>query len=203
MVMVRSVVVLTLLILIGVLWRATVTSIVPPESPENSVTVCIVDYGRHASLVLPDNGAAVEFEYGEWNWFALGQTGLPHLPRVLFWPTQGTIGRRDVDYAPDPERLKHDRTAEHIFSFHAASNNVAQLRQRLKDRYNARLHTEVLNKQYNMRFVQDPTEYTAFHNCNHELANWLNELGCDVRGTAMFARFRLLEGRTPPQNSEH
>jgi hypothetical protein len=178
-------------LLLLIVLSSCVTSIIPPASPQNPTTVCIVDYGRHASLVLPDNGTAVEFEYGEWKWFALGQTQSPRTIPVLFWPTQGTLGRRQLRYPPDPTRLKADRFAEYVLCIEVSSNAVARLRQDLKARYETNLATEVFNEGYDMAFVRDPVDYTALHNCNHELAAWLRELGCATRGRAIFARFKI------------
>jgi hypothetical protein len=33
--------------------------------------------------------------------------------------------------------------------------------------------------------------YGLCHNCNHATANWLRELGCTIRGPAMFSKFRV------------
>jgi hypothetical protein len=177
------------LLVIGLLWTACVTTIVPPHAPRNPTTVCLVDYGRHASLVLPNNGAAVEYEYGEWKWFALGQTQSWRFASVLFWPTQGTLARRHLPHPPEPARWQH--VAQEVLSIEVSSNDVARLREKLLARYEANLHSEIFNREYQLAFVKDPANYTAFHNCNHELAGWLKELGCTIRGRAIFARFKL------------
>lgn len=177
----------------GLLWTACTTTITPPSAPQKPTTVCIVDYGRHASLVLPKDGGALEFEYGEWKWFALGASQSPRIIPTLFWPTQGTLGCRYLDYIPDRQQLLAERLAEGVLCFQVSSNDVAKLRDRLIERYNASLHTERVNPLYDMRFVKDPASYSAFHNCNHQLAKWLEELQCRIRGSAMFARFRLAE----------
>lgn len=189
---VRRASIIMALLLVTLLWSACVTSIVPPHSPPNPTTVWIIDYGRHASLVIPNNGTAVEYEYGEWQWFALGQTQSPRVVPVLFWPTQGTLGRRHRPHLPDEARLKSEASVEHVFRITVSSNAVARLRQNLQTRYEANVQSELFNQDYQMTFVKDPADYTALHNCNHELASWLKDLGCTIRGRAIFARFRLV-----------
>jgi hypothetical protein len=42
-----------------------------------------------------------------------------------------------------------------------------------------------------MWFVRSGEPYNALHNCNHLTARWLKSLGCQIRGTALFSKFRL------------
>lgn len=179
-------------LLAALLSNGCVTSIVPPASPPNPTPVCIVDYGRHASLVLPNDGRSVEFEYGEWKWLARGQNQSPRAVPALFWPTQGTLGQRHLAYPPDPMRLVVDKVAQDVLCMSVSSNDVVRLREKLQGRYEANLHTELFNPESGMTFVQDHADYAASHNCNHELAAWLRELNCTLRGSAFFARFKIL-----------
>ncbi|MBA4148243.1 MAG: DUF2459 domain-containing protein [Verrucomicrobia bacterium] len=169
------------------------TTLVPPRVEGQTASVAIVDYGYHASLVLPDGpDGAIEFEYGEWRWFALGQSTSPRLVPTLFWPTQGALGRRILSYPPDLARLREEKeNFEEILSLEVSVAAAEHLRKRLTARYEANIATEVENNEWEMTFVKDPARYSTFHNCNHRLALWLRELGCETRGHATFARFRI------------
>ena len=96
-----------LLTLAVLLLAACTTTVTPPPAPRFPVTVYVADYGRHASLLVPrPGGELVEFAYGEWKWFALGQKSMWRSPAALFWPTAATLGRRSL-----PGDLSHDDVA--------------------------------------------------------------------------------------------
>jgi hypothetical protein len=190
--------ILLLLLVAALLGTSCVTTVTPPPAQANPTTVYIVNYGRHASLVLPHEDSAVEFEFGEWKWFALGHSQSPRIVPALFWRTQGTLGRRHLDYRPDRQRLQADRAAEDVLSIPVSAAAARQLHARLTARYEANRHTEIINHEYEMAFVKDPVPYSGWHNCNHELAEWLVQLDCEVRGGAYFARFKVLPAKRSP-----
>ena len=72
-----------------------VTRVRMPVRPVEPVDVFLVDYGRHSSLLLPDDGdkGLIEFTYGDWRWFALGKDGPLDVIPTIFLPTQGALGR--------------------------------------------------------------------------------------------------------------
>jgi hypothetical protein len=178
------------------------TTIIPPQSSAQPTTVCIVDYGRHASLVLPRPGGAVEYEYGEWKWFALSQNQSARIAPALFWPTQGTLGQRILPYTPNAQMLSTNRNTETVLSFIVPSDRAAVLREKLDARYKRGASTETYNAEHDMSFVKDPADYCVFHNCNHEVAVWLEQLGCKTRGAAIFAKFRVSTGATNRETGE-
>jgi hypothetical protein len=63
------------------------------------------------------------------------------------------------------------------------------LLEKLDARFNAGAHTRTYNRDHDLEFVKDPATYIWFHNCNVELAAWLQELGCDCRGSGWYADF--------------
>jgi len=177
------------------------TTIIPPASPVRPTSVCIVDYGRHASLVLPEGNGSVEYEYGEWKWFALGQDQSSRIVPTLFWPTQGTLGRRQLPYPPELKLLKSQKSSElvqAVYCIKVADEKAQAVREQLAARYNAGLKAEIFNQEYKMSFIKDPADYTIFHNCNHELAAWLRRLGCRTKGSAVFSRFKVHESLSNP-----
>src|SRR5262245_23066644 len=82
-------------------------TIVPPADPVNPVPVAITDYGRHASLVLPDESGrgSVEYAFGDWNWFAAGKNTPCDAAGALFASGQATLGRNIFPMPPDSPRL--------------------------------------------------------------------------------------------------
>jgi hypothetical protein len=159
----------------------------PPENPADPVDVALIDYGRHASLALPaGEKAAVEYAYGEWEWFALNQDAWYRAFPALCWPTQGALGRRAL---PFPPRVP----AEEILIFRVGRAQADALLARLNARYASRTETPVHNPLVGLSFVPDDADYCATTNCNTVLADWLRELGCEVSGSACLASFSLAE----------
>ena len=163
-------------------------TITPPAHPADPVTVYVVDYGRHASLLLPEPGDQwVEFGYGEWGWFAEDRENLLRAPLILLLPAQGTMGRGPaVEPGPDPGWMG----AEQVFAIAVARADATALRDRLHAPFQdnaAKIH----RNEHGMEFVPVRDPYCLFHNCNSELAEWLRALGCRVRGVVLLANFRL------------
>ena len=63
------------------------------------------------------------------------------------------------------------------------------LRRRLEERFERHLSTKVTNEVHQLTFVKDDDTYICWHNCNHAVAAWLEELGCEVSGWACFSDF--------------
>ncbi len=167
----------------------------PPENPVDPVTVVLVDYGRHSSLILPrPEGGSVEFAYGEWDWFALNRVSIFHAIALAFWPQQGALGRRAIPAPPDPVALKPHVHGEEFFAIRVERAKAAGLRSRLEEQWTSGSGEAVDNPALGLRFVKVDDNYILCHNCNHMTARWLRELGCEVVGSACLASFRI-EGR--------
>ena len=166
---------------------ACTTTVVPPESPEDPVSVRLADHGRHASLFLPaprePHGATwVEYAYGEWRWFALHQASSTRVFPTLFWPTAGTL-RRGVARRPpeDSHELRVSGAA------------CRRLLEELDAEVRARSSTRIVDPTTGLEYVRTGADYHAFHNCNTELASWLEALGCRVSGSRLFSSWRVTE----------
>lgn len=91
------------------------TTVIPPESTIEPVTVFLLDHGRTPSLILPSaDSNMTRYVYGDWNWYALRNTGPIDGLRALFWPSQGTLGRRDFPGPPDAHIIRERLRAETI-----------------------------------------------------------------------------------------
>ena len=184
------------------------TTVVPPHDLKDPVTVYLLDLGRTTSLVLPVDGGAgttsegtvlVRYAYGDWNWYALENEGPIDALLALFWPTQGTLARRELE-APNPCETAADAIrrqvgdVEQLHEVHVERADLRRLTTRLEHLYRANLHTAVEGKLSDFTFVHHPRLYTAFGNSNHQVSDWLRDLGCRIHGFAFFADWRVRQG---------
>jgi len=207
---------IALLVLVG---EGCTTTIIGPRVPaDRAEMVYLIDYGRHSSLVFPprprmrvsfpdaiplvslgvleveDSLAdhAVEYTYGEWKWFAKNQNAWPDLVRTMLLPTQGTLGRRDLGTSLTADTLPWPIVCQSAYPIEVDRDRLAALREKIDNRFAAHADTRLTNSQYLMDFVHDDAPYSLAHNCNHVVAQWLRELGCDVRGACVVASFRIV-----------
>lgn len=168
-------------------------SVRPPPPPPDAATVYIADYGRHASLVLPrPGGGLVEYAYGEWEWFAKGDNRLVRAPAVLFSANPATLGRRELpDTEPTSATLESTLGAPRVLAIDVDADRAAALEARLHQSFEAQRDSLVYNPALKMEFVRDPRPYSLNHNSNAATADWLRELGADVRGPAWFSGFQV------------
>jgi hypothetical protein len=184
----------SLLIAALVLVAGCGTTIVPPADPPQPVNVFILDHGRTPSLVLPaPDGGMTRYAYGDWNWYALRNTGVWDGVRALFWPTPGTLGRQPLEGPPTAqglrERLGPEAYAE-IVPVTVGRAEVERLRGRLDEAHRAGAR-RALVETLGLQFVPYPQPYTYLGNSNHAVAAWLRDLGCETRGLSLHSRWRV------------
>ncbi len=176
------------LLALGVVASGCVTTIRPPARPRDPVQAGLIDYGYHASLVLPTaDGGAVEYAYGEWEWFALNHDAWYRVFPALCWPTSGALGRR-----PLPAGWASSVACEEVLVFQVGRAEAAALLDRLGRRYASRAEEPVYNPLVGLTLVPDEASYCCFANCNTALAGWLRELGCEVSGAGCSADFKVV-----------
>lgn len=178
--------------LLAIALTGCTTIIHPPVAPEDPVSVVVADYGYHSSLLLPlPDGGSMEYAFGEWDWFALNRDEWYRVCGTLCCPNQGALGRRRLSMAPTravAEGALYCREAHEIRVARASADLLAK---RLDDRFRKNLETRVYNPVLRLEFVHDEIDYCFFVNCNHVLARWLRELGCELDGSACFSSFRV------------
>lgn len=168
-----------------------VTVVHPPAGVANPTPTFLVDYGYHASLVLPrDDGSLVEYAYGEWTWFAEGREDILHGLKVLLLTGPGTLGRRPLSGPADLPTVQSQVHCERVLEVPVDDDARRGFLHALDSRYEAAL-SEGSTDNYQMTFVHDAAEYSIGHQCNSQVADWLRELGCRVDGIAVFADFRV------------
>ncbi len=168
-------------------------TIVPPANPVNPVTVFLIDYGRHTSLLLPDSADStyIEYAYGDWDWFALDKSKWHDAFSTLLWPTQGALGRWEWEIEPSVDEIRRRIPCEDAYAIVVGSSEAAGQRDRLNAAYESQLDTLHHQARYQLDFVHHDENYHSLHNCNHVVTNWLEQMGCEVRGSAIFANFRV------------
>jgi hypothetical protein len=181
-------------LILAMLWMGgCATTIVPPHSPSNPTVVAVTDYGRHSSLLIPDarGAGSVEYAFGDWRWFAEQRNSPVDGCGALFFSAQATLGRMRLERRIDSPDLAKILGADRVLLFHVSGGDVTALRRELDDRFTARADTAVFNPKLNLFFVPDPGRYSLWRNCNHVTAEWLEALGCRIKGSAITSNFRL------------
>ena len=188
--------------------------ITPPAMSTNAVPVYVADYGRHSSLLLPDEkGGLVEFAWGDYAWFAENHTGSADALSALFWSSGSTLGSRHLPMILPTNELAHALSAKRLLQFEADADRADAVREQLTEQFNRHRDTIVYNPRSDLFFVRDDDHYWFAHNCNHLTANWLRELGCEVSGMVLYSNFELTNpadgstatrvlGMTEPPNSK-
>lgn len=162
-----------------------------PEQPVETRISYLVDHGYHTRLVLglPDGGF-VEYGYGEWLWYARMQDEWWRAPAVLFWPTQGTLARREWRGPRAEARLLDEYGGLAILEIPAEQSEVDALVARLDREFSRQSQHLIRNRAYRLNFVPYDRRYWLFNNSNHAVKGWLEELGYAVTGSGVFARWR-------------
>ena len=170
--------------------------IVPPAQPDEPRVVFLLDHGRHSSLVLARaDGTLVRYSYGDWRYYAEGETGLIHGARAVFVPSPAALGRRELPGPATAENVGRQVLVviERILSLQAEASAVDGLQTRLEAIYLANHDRVLFRAEYDLEFVPHPRAYTLGYNSNRAVADWLIELGSEIHGTPILSRWRLLD----------
>lgn len=108
----------------------------PPVEVSDPARVFVIDYGRHASLALPqENGTLVEWSWGDWNWYALERTGLAEGAQALFASPHSALARRALALADDSEELEARVRAKEVLALTVERERVRALHRQLEARW--------------------------------------------------------------------
>lgn len=166
--------------------------VTPPQGVRDPVRLVVLDYGCHASLVVPDEqGSPVEHAFGEWGWYVENRTGWWRAPGILLLPRQGAQGRRMLECAFDD--LEVATGAESGLAISVERQRVGAWQARMNSNWDAaaQRHSAVRNEVHQMDLVESEARYWMFNTCNAAVAGWLEELGCEVSGWTIGADFKL------------
>lgn len=165
-----------------------------PNGEPGDRQVFLLDHGRHSSLVLSrTDGSLVRYAYGEWLWYAEGRSGFWRALPTLFTPTRSTLGRRQWEGSANEAAIR-SRVRVEIRSVHpllASGHRVDALDRRLQVHFDRHAEQPLYNARFDLEFVPGYRPYTLWHNSNHVVADWLAELGLDVRGNPVFGKWQV------------
>lgn len=183
-----------LIIVTAVLLSGCTTLVVPPAGVAHPTDVALLDHGRHSSLVIGrEDGTAVRYAYGQWQWYALRKTGPVEASAALFTASPSALGRQELGMpvsAPGLGRAIDVRLEDrHLVTVETEA--ARRLLARLDAIFFANFEERVVNPSYNLVFVPHPEPYTLSHNSNSVVADWLRGLGCEVEGAELWARWRI------------
>ncbi len=176
------------------------TRISPPVEVLDPMPVFVLDHGRHTSLVLADgDGGLHRYAYGDWRYYAQGDTSLASGLAALFWRTPGALGYRRLRgeaNAATVERMVRVGIAE-LHTLRVERARADALRARL-DAIIAQAPTLLPAPDVDLTFVPHPRAYSLAHNSNQVMADWLTELGCRVQRRPVWAAW-VVAGAERPQ----
>jgi hypothetical protein len=165
-----------------------------PSAVADPVPVWITEYGKHCRVALPAGDSTfTEYGFGEWHYYALEERGWLSVLRAGSGFGTGAFSRRTLVAAPDgtlgprqtggtrSERVKVERA------------QAESLRRQLDARWERNRGDVRVRQRDGVPVSRDPAAYHLFGNSNHATANWLRQLGCDIRGFPLMANFRVEE----------
>lgn len=176
----------------------------PPATLEEPVTVYVLDHGHHSSLVLPTKEGAVRYSYGDWDYYALRKTGVWRGLRALLYPSVSALGRQELARDPTPQNLPQQLRVEvaHVLPVTVEHSTVTTLHHELEDVFEAAIATRHYSEVFDTDFVHYPHPYSLRHHSNRQVADWLEQLGCEVEGIPVLSRWRIAAPRPVELNLE-
>lgn len=170
-----------------------------PDAAQDTRPVFLLDHGRHANLVLTRaDGTLVRYLYGDWRWYAQGDTAFLRTVPTLFAATPSALGRQVLAGPATAASIRRQvrREIQGLHRLTAPGARIDRLDRRLQD-YFAQMRAQAhYNAALDVEFVPGQRPYTLFDNSNHVVAQWLEELGIKVRGNPVFGGWRIAAGET-------
>ena len=173
---------LGLLTTIGLAVVGCTSTITPPPAPADPTTVFLLREAMHTGVVLPGATPAdeyVEFGFGDWSWYALGNESWYHVFATVLWPTQGALGRRTFG-ATTAAAMPGAAAWAELQPVVIDRERAAALRTRLQQLFDAGSANAVARTDLRFRFVPFDASYWFPQNCADIAAHWFEELGCEV-----------------------
>jgi hypothetical protein len=158
------------------------STVTPPAGVVTPATVFLLREAMHTGIVLPPAREAdeyVEFGYGDWSWFALGNDAWYHAFATVLWPTAGALGRRTFG-ARTADELRARVTWAELQAIDVERDRAHALRGELQRAFDAGLGDARPRPDLGWVFVPDDRSYWFAHNCADVAAAWFEQLGCSV-----------------------
>jgi hypothetical protein len=183
-----------LLLTMGLILLACTTEIRPPQAGQERVF--LVDHGRHASLVIQLDNRVYRYSYGDWDFYAEASPGFWNGLKAALWPTQGALGRKQWSGLASADNL-HRHLPDGIEQIHSLQVEEHRARDLVKElELIFQRHQPSLRQtpEYNLEFVHHPQVYWILNNSNQMIGKWLEQLGCQINGAALFSRWEITPG---------
>lgn len=168
--------------------------IVPPPAPENPRAVFILNHGQHSSLVIEDkNGDLARYSYGDWRYYAEGETSFWSGLRAVFAPTKAALGRKHLSGPATLENVyKQVRISViNAVPLEADASAVDSLQYKLETIYHQNQDSKIYRQDYDLEFVHHPMTYSVRHNSNQVIGQWLTELGSEIHGWPLLSKWQV------------
>ena len=174
----------------GCAWRVAM-----PEEVSRPKPVVLTDYGRHTRLALPTGEPGmVEYGFGNWHYYALGERGPVSSFRAIVGIGPATLARRRLPPFEDTDAFFHLVGGRRSVVLMAEEDRIRDLRESLEGTWRENLGPERFHARDDLGFVRYDTTYHLFRNSNHRTADWLERLGCEIRGVPILSNYRVVDG---------
>ena len=100
--MIRIIPLIVMYMLLSLFQSGCATNVIPPARPQEPVTVYLTDYGRHSSVIIPSNNGGGDYDewaFGDYEFFAKGDTRWWVAILAMLHSPQATLGRRQIKNA--------------------------------------------------------------------------------------------------------
>lgn len=135
----------------------------------------------------------IRYSYGDWQWYALGQTGFAEGASAILGSMQAGVGQRQLagPFSPSAVFREVREPIEDALFIEVEADSVRALMARLDGIFSENVATRIYNPDYDLEFVHHPEPYGLFHNSNRMVANWLVLLGCEIEGRPILSAWKL------------
>ena len=152
------------------------STVIPPPPPDDPIVVFLLREALHTGVVFPaptanDPTGYVEFGFGDWSWYALGNDAWYNVFATVLWPTQGALGRREFGVST-PEELRRVAYWAELSPIVVSQQCAQELRQSLQAAFDARLAQAKDRPDLRFRFTPSDDSYWLPHNCADTAAVW-------------------------------
>ncbi|MBK8100212.1 MAG: DUF2459 domain-containing protein [Planctomycetes bacterium] len=173
-----------LLLLVACVIGGCTSTVAPPADPVAPTPVFILRDAMHVGVVLPvgTGGATeryVEYGFGDWSWYALGNDAWYRVFPTVLWPTAGALSRREFA-ATTPAELRRVASWVELDELLVGGGEVRALRDELDRAFAAGAAHQVWRRDLGMAFVPSELDYWLARTCADVAAGWLSRLGCQV-----------------------
>lgn len=155
-----------------------------------------------ADVALGGGAGMWEYSFGDWVFYAEDRDSIFNGAFAVLVPTRGTLGRRRLPVVSDEAELRaaFDVELEKVLTFDVERDRARSLLRVLHERYEdgrafaGELGLEprtLQNDVVGLVFVPDRASYSIGRHCNDEVADWLRELGLEVRGSSLVSRYSV------------